>query len=212
MPSRLLISPAELGRANTGLRLTKYVDPENPEFGLIAQRKPDSAYEMAFRRWETYWRKREGECVLCKGRVITRLIVGLGDENVTETGIRLSATYGTPLIPGSSAKGVLRARLSDAERAQRDFLFGGEDGDGDAGYASFQDAWWIPESQSPFKLDVLTPHHMDYYSGEGDKPPSEMDNPTPVPFFGGNGKLSICGGVPGLRKTPVGGGRNSFVN
>ena len=73
--------------------------------------------------------------------------------------------------------------MSDAERAQRDFLFGGEDGDGDAGYASFQDAWWIPESQSPFKVDVLTPHHAEYYSGDGDRPPSEMDNPTPVPFL-----------------------------
>jgi CRISPR-associated protein Cmr6 len=183
MPNRLLISPAELGRANTGLRLNKYVDRENPEFALIAQRKVDSAYEMAFRRWEAYWRKREEECVLCKGRVITRMIVGLGDENVTENGIRLSTTYGTPIIPGSSVKGVLRARISDTDGRLRDFLFGGEDGDGDAGYASLQDAWWIPESQSAFKVDVLTPHHTGYYSGDGNRPPSELDSPTPVPFL-----------------------------
>ena len=35
-----------------------------------------------------------------------RLIVGLGSENVLETGIRLHHTYGLPIIPGSAFKGL----------------------------------------------------------------------------------------------------------
>jgi CRISPR-associated protein Cmr6 len=35
-----------------------------------------------------------------------RPILGLGIESVLETGLRLHATYGTPLIPGSSLKGL----------------------------------------------------------------------------------------------------------
>ncbi|MGH8652505.1 MAG: type III-B CRISPR module RAMP protein Cmr6 [Gammaproteobacteria bacterium] len=35
-----------------------------------------------------------------------RLIVGLGGENVLETGISLHHTYGVPIIPGSSLKGL----------------------------------------------------------------------------------------------------------
>src|SRR5438552_14188356 len=35
-----------------------------------------------------------------------RLIVGLGSENVLETGIRLHHTYGLPLVPGSALKGL----------------------------------------------------------------------------------------------------------
>src|ERR1700680_515711 len=36
----------------------------------------------------------------------SRLIVGLGSENVLETGIRLHHTYGLPVIPGSALKGL----------------------------------------------------------------------------------------------------------
>ena len=38
-----------------------------------------------------------------------RLIVGLGDESVYETGIRLLRNYGIPYIPGSALKGVAKA-------------------------------------------------------------------------------------------------------
>jgi len=39
-------------------------------------------------------------------KVAGRLIVGLGSENVLETGIRLHHTYGLPVIPGSALKGL----------------------------------------------------------------------------------------------------------
>lgn len=35
-----------------------------------------------------------------------RMIIGLGGENVLETGLTLNHTYGTPMIPGTALKGL----------------------------------------------------------------------------------------------------------
>jgi len=110
-----------------------------------------------------------------------RLATGLGNESVLEVSIRLSHSYGTPLIPGSALKGVLRSRIEE-ERLQN-FLFGSQH---ESAFVEFQDAWWIPESRSPFALDVMTVHHPDYYAGRG--APTDFDNPNPVQF------LSVRGG------------------
>ena len=45
----------------------------------------------------------------CRSESLTtagRLIVGLGSENILETGLRLHHTYGVPIIPGSALKGL----------------------------------------------------------------------------------------------------------
>jgi len=45
----------------------------------------------------------------CRSERLTtagRLIVGLGSENILETGLRLHHTYGVPIIPGSALKGL----------------------------------------------------------------------------------------------------------
>ncbi len=44
----------------------------------------------------------------------SRLIVGLGDESVYETSIRLLRNYGMPYIPGSALKGIARHRGIEA--------------------------------------------------------------------------------------------------
>src|SRR5437763_2983413 len=89
---------------------------------------------------------------------VGRLIVGLGSENVLETGIRLHHTYGLPVIPGSALKGLAahycnevwgQRTLGDAapdasqrfRRAGGDYhrlLFGTTD---DGGCVTFHDAW-----------------------------------------------------------------------
>nr|4W8V_A Chain A, CRISPR system Cmr subunit Cmr6 [Pyrococcus furiosus DSM 3638]4W8V_B Chain B, CRISPR system Cmr subunit Cmr6 [Pyrococcus furiosus DSM 3638] len=43
-----------------------------------------------------------------KFKTQSRLVVGLGDESVYETSIRLLRNYGVPYIPGSAIKGVTR--------------------------------------------------------------------------------------------------------
>ena len=44
----------------------------------------------------------------------SRLIVGLGDESIYETSIRLLKNYGIPYIPGSALKGIARYRGIEA--------------------------------------------------------------------------------------------------
>lgn len=66
-----------------------------------------------------------------------------------------------------------------------------------AGVVEFHDALWVPEApttgadasawQGPLALDVVNPHHSDYYTGEGDP----GDNVEPVPTH----RLSITPGT-----------------
>jgi CRISPR-associated protein Cmr6 len=51
-----------------------------------------------------------------------RLIVGLGGDNVLETGLTLHHTYGVPLIPGNALKG-LAAHYCDQVWGQADAEF-----------------------------------------------------------------------------------------
>jgi CRISPR-associated protein Cmr6 len=127
-------------------------------------------------------RKRRGR-VLVRGRVAARLAMGLGGENVLEVGMRLNHCYGTPVIPGSAIKGVLRARIKDLQL--QEFLFGNQES---TAFTTFQDAWWMPESRSPLVLDVITVHHPDYYR-DGKRPPTDFDNPIPVQFLSVRGSF-----------------------
>lgn len=135
-----------------------------------------------------------------------RLIVGLGGENVLETGISLHHTYGVPIIPGSSLKGLaahycdqtwgaaneeFRIKgAKDRDEQGKEFfrqgkhhrvLFGAND---DSGHIVFHDAWITPESlkgdgKQGLVLDVMTPHHGDYYA-EKKNDKGELLAPTDV--------------------------------
>lgn len=166
-------------------------------------------YEMAFRRWSDSTPKTTSERLDVQGR----LIVGLGGDNVLETGITLHHTYGVPIIPGSAMKG-LAAHYCDQVwgRADQNFkklgdyhkiLFGTT---GDSGHINFHDAWITPDSlqtdgKSGLALDVMTPHHSDYYSdktyqaGENQGkliPPTDFDDPTPITFLSVTGAFHIA--------------------
>jgi CRISPR-associated protein Cmr6 len=142
-------------------------------------------YGLAFQRWKNWWENQEG--VICfKGSVRTRFISGLGSESVHEVALRLNHTYGVPVIPGSSIKGILRSRILDETLANA--LFGSVKG---AAFTEFQDAWWIPDNGTPLALDVMTVHHPEYYTGKDGtrQPPSDFDNPTPIPFLSVRGRF-----------------------
>ena len=143
-----------------------------------------------------------------------RMIVGLGGENVMETGITLHHTYGTPVIPGSALKGLAAhychqvwgvvnekfkckgVEYQDEETGQlksrqgsfHKVLFGSND---DSGHITFHDAWIDPncldKDREGLVLDVMTPHHQDYYSNIDETPPADFDDPTPITF------LSVAG-------------------
>ena len=131
-----------------------------------------------------------------EGTVRSRMALGLGIESVLEIGCRLHATYGVPVIPASSLKGVVRAAMAaegsrpDAVSAEKwsqieGFLFGSEEA---KGFARFFDAWWVPEDgKSGLVVDVMTPHHSEYYTGG--KAPVETESPVPVQFLAVTGRF-----------------------
>ena len=148
-----------------------------------------------------------------------RLVVGLGSENILETGIRLHHTYGMPLIPGSALKGLAahychqvwgatdknfqKPTEPEAEAYRRflggqgprpednfhRLLFGTTD---DSGCIVFHDAWLTPDSPTPLVLDVMTPHHMKWNEVDSPTAPTDFDNPTPVPFLSMTGAFRVA--------------------
>jgi len=126
------------------------------------------------------------------------LVIGLGSENVLETGLTLHHTYGTPVIPGSALKGLASHYCDQVwgtrpgfKRGQEyhEILFGTGD---NSGHIIFYDAWITPESLSQsLKRDIMTPHHGDYYAGK-DVAPTDFDEPNPISFLSLSGSFHIA--------------------
>ena len=142
-----------------------------------------------------------------------RMVIGLGGENVLETGLSLHHTYGTPLIPGTALKGLAshycdrvwgeRNQGQGFKRWKKDepggeyhkAIFGTTE---DSGHIIFHDAWITPETMTKsLQPDVMTPHHGDYYSGEA--APTDFDDPNPVTFLSvvGTFHVAVTCDVPG---------------
>lgn len=173
-------------------------------------------YRIAFNRWSTSFPTDSIQADLATPACDSRLIVGLGSENVLETGIRLHHTYGMPIIPGSALKGLAAHYCDQAwaltdkrfkkptkleDEAYRKFLagkgpkpednfhrllFGSTD---DSGCITFHDSWLTPDSPRPLVLDVMTPHHPKWL--DGSVPPTDFDSPTPVPFLSVTGTFRV---------------------
>jgi CRISPR-associated protein Cmr6 len=158
-------------------------------------------YQFAFGRWKSSLPELTAASDL---QTVGRLIVGLGTENVLETGIRLHHTYGMPILPGSALKGLAAHYChtiwgenepkfkNDGDYHQ--LLFGTTD---ESGCITFHDAWFVPpkeeatdEEKRPLKLDVMTPHHPRWL--DGSVPPTDFDSPTPVPFLSVSGKFHVA--------------------
>lgn len=132
----------------------------------------------------------------------TRLVIGLGLPHPTETALLLDRLTGSPYLPGSSVKGLLRetARLvgsgeldtgdaTDAGFWAEHFdrllgpLLGGEATPAKGElvvYDAFPDEWPVLE------IDVLTPHFVDYYGDSDGKQgvvPADWHDPVPVAFL-----------------------------
>ena len=189
--------------SHSGLVLDCYLrETGNPESrrALIssasrAQEKAKALYTLAYKRWD-----RQTSSGYVRARVVTegRLILGLGIESVLETGLRLHATYGTPLIPGSSLKGLCSHYCAEewgraderylARGEWHDILFGKQD---DAGMIRFMDAWILPASVSNcLAEDVMTPHQGAYYGGAG--APSDRGDPNPIAFLSVKGVFLLA--------------------
>lgn len=144
-----------------------------------------------------------------EGRFSTqgRIVIGLGGENVLETGLTLHHTYGTPMIPGTALKGLAshycdqvwgladpgfkRWKKGESGGEYHKAIFGATD---DSGHMIFYDAWITPETLcESLQLDVMTPHHGDYYSDKtGRVAPTDFDDPNPVTFLSVTGSFHVA--------------------
>jgi len=193
---------------HAGLLLDRYLlklnDPDSrqnlQQMAIKAISATSALYRIAFERHQKL-------CVEmykhhCRKEIETRdssrLIIGLGNASVLETGLTLHHTYGTPLIPGSALKGLCAHHASELllerqpellSKTQYNFIFGDTK---NSGHIIFHDAWIVPKFLSEsLKLDVMTPHHTDYYSQNGASAPTDFDSPTPVSFLSVSGVFEI---------------------
>ncbi|WP_338872956.1 type III-B CRISPR module RAMP protein Cmr6 [Myxococcus stipitatus] len=154
-------------------------------------------YAVAFARWRESLRQWHTASVTV--RAASRLLVGHGNASPTEVGLTLHHTWGVPVIPGSSLKGVLAAYLrasfepSEVEVACRRLF--GVPGDRLTGQGAcrgeviFHDALWVAspvkdDAKTPLMLarDVLTVHQKTWYGG-AKAWPNDYDSPNPVAFL-----------------------------
>jgi CRISPR-associated protein Cmr6 len=108
----------------------------------------------------------------------SRFVTGLGRANPVENGFAWHPTLGTPYLPGSSIKGLVRAwaRSCGCEDECERLL--GSAKEHHAGIVAFLDA--IPTGPVKLEVDVLTPHYANWTTGN---PPGDWRSPIPIPFL-----------------------------
>jgi CRISPR type III-B/RAMP module RAMP protein Cmr6 len=136
-----------------------------------------------------------------------RLAVGLGNKaNAHEIGLSLHGTYGWPVIPGSSLKGLTAsfASASGAETADMRRVLGAPRLGEPAGHRAesaaqgtvrFLDAG-PADNPVTVIVDVLTPHAKPYYDtvAVGSRqiaPPADYHNPVPINFLTVSGAFAV---------------------
>jgi CRISPR-associated protein Cmr6 len=143
-------------------------------------------------------------------RLESRLLVGHGNSSAADLGLTVQHTWGVPIIPGSSLKGLCahyvaavygsvdagykgpmwdqhRKRVCSQPGEFYRQIFGSPDIQGDPGRAGqiiFHDAVYKLEKndRQPFARDIITPHQMEYQKNTG-RWPNDFDDPNPLPFI-----------------------------
>lgn len=199
LPSDLLPVASDGSRCeNIGLWLDKFL-PVNDEWELTQDAKSRKQVFQAVKkpvveeianalkhRHEALlrWYEQQGfEIRKFEAEPVWRFVVGLGAVHVLETGITLHRIFGLPIIPGSGLKGAARAYAQLIEGKTEDApefiaVFGTTK---QAGKIVFLDAF--PLSTPKFELDIMNPHHPQYYDSKGGSQPADWDSPRPVFFL-----------------------------
>lgn len=135
-----------------------------------------------------------------------KLSIGLGNESVYETAIKLHHIYGIPYIPGSALKGIVRSYiilekfsknkngdidLKNAESCALEDqgfcdIFGCPKesfyGESRQGRVVFFDA--LPLSSPRIEPEIMNSHFDEYYSDRSNTvPPADYHNPKPIFFL-----------------------------
>ena len=134
-------------------------------------------------------------------RLESDFVTGLGREHPVENGFAWHHTLGTPYLPGSSVKGVVRAWAevwAGAETEDVCRIFGDTNETG-AGSVIFLDA--LPAMPVQLKADIMTPHYGPYYQDkEAKTPPADWHSPNPIPFLVVEAGTSFVFGILPRRK------------
>ena len=116
----------------------------------------------------------------------SRFVTGLGRSHPVENGFAWHPVLGTPFLPGSSVKGLVRswAELEAEPRPdprRTDRVFGprrGSESTRGVGALCFLDA--VPVGPVRLDADVMTPHYANW---SADDPPGDWRSPVPIPFL-----------------------------
>jgi CRISPR-associated protein Cmr6 len=114
----------------------------------------------------------------------SRFVTGLGREHPIENGFAWHPTLGTPFLPGSGVKGVVRAWAGqwldegDPAREHVSRIFGVQE---QVGSVVFLDA--LPTEPPRLEADVMTPHYGPWYQQGPPEVPADWHSPTPIPFL-----------------------------
>lgn len=120
------------------------------------------------------------EIRVLKGKMLSKLVHGLGTAHVRETSLTLHPVYGIPYIPSSSVKGVVRhwyihAYCDGDEKKLDDWgknIFGTQEQEG---IIQFYDI--LLYEDLTFVKDIIAVHYKDYYRGKGAATDDQNANP-----------------------------------
>lgn len=130
------------------------------------------------------WLSNLPHSLIFRAKTASRLLVGLANGALENSGCTLHSRFGFPVIPGSALKGIARdaavilGKSNDVIRS----IFGGLPGDDQSrqGDVAFLDAHaTLQQGQLDLELDVVTPHFQKYYGGSGN--PNALDDESPIP-------------------------------
>lgn len=128
---------------------------------------------------------RDGAYRRFEANVTGRLLVDYGQATATEVAISFHRMWGVPRIPGSALKGASRAYALLGGEWLHDTIetyFGSDPGTQPLklGCITFYDALPV-DGSFELAMDVLTPHHQEYYQGK--QAPVEWEDPIPFTFL-----------------------------
>lgn len=195
-------------RAPHGYAKDRATEARDALIDAVEQNPLPPGYASAFDRWESELASDGSRIVRGYGTVGGRVVIGLGAKGAAEFGITLHHTWGVPILPGSSLKGIAtvgadrylasdewrrRDKPAEARRGGPnafDALFGDVE---EQGAVIFHDAWFVPASgggKNGLHRDILTVHHPEYYQKGGEL--TDADNPIPVPFVSASGTFLVA--------------------
>lgn len=195
-------TPLESSQLNKGLLFDRYFDRYDQSFAVDS--KADSkelqrfvglagnsvAIEKAVLRQTSLVNALNGK--LAVFNTDWHFVTGMGNSHPVENGFTWHQTLGTPYIPGSSVKGILRAWMEYSGEATEDLISswfgdGSDKNQGKAGSLIFFDA--LPRIQPHLGIDIMTPHSGNWYANgasgsmKASDIPGDWHTPVPISFL-----------------------------